>query len=180
MNALNYILDEQWKILEGRKWEEKLFICSVCVCERERERVCDLVCFVWLWFCVCIWEDPKINEGLYHSEGFFLLCTGCSLNIVFFPYNVVIFLNSAIVLLQRWSSTCHLWSPMYTPRKNREGPESGIYFEIFKKTQYLMNFLYVTEPSEKDDVREWEKWLVAKEVTYDWTRKPYYYHYYYS
>ena len=41
------------------------------------------------------------------------------------------------VLLQRWCSTCHLVvqarRPVYTPRKNRERPESGICFEIFKK-----------------------------------------------
>ena len=46
------------------------------------------------------------------------------------------------VLLQSWSSTCHLvvqaWSPVNTPRKNRERPESGIYLEVFEKTQYLM------------------------------------------
>ena len=30
-----------------------------------------------------------------------------------------------------------------TPRGNRERPESGIYFKIFEKTQYLMNTLYL-------------------------------------
>ena len=41
------------------------------------------------------------------------------------------------VLLQRWSFTCHLvvqaLSPVYTPRKNRERPESRIYFKNFRK-----------------------------------------------
>ena len=30
-----------------------------------------------------------------------------------------------------------------TPRGNRERPESGIYFNIFEKTQLLMNTLYM-------------------------------------
>ena len=45
------------------------------------------------------------------------------------------------VLLQRWCSTCHLviqaWSPVYTPRRNPERPESGIYFKISKKNTIL-------------------------------------------
>ena len=30
-----------------------------------------------------------------------------------------------------------------TPRENRERPESGIFLKILKKTQYLMNTLYI-------------------------------------
>ena len=45
------------------------------------------------------------------------------------------------VLLQRWCSTGHLvvqaWSPVYTARKNRERPDSGICFKIFDKNTIL-------------------------------------------
>ena len=47
------------------------------------------------------------------------------------------------VLLQRWCLTCHCVHTL-TPRGNRERPESGIYFNIFEKTQYLINTLYLT------------------------------------
>ena len=56
-----------------------------------------------------------------------------------FPWNVVIFLNSA-------SSTAAIVFDLpltLTPRGNRERPESGIYFKIFEKTQYLTNILYI-------------------------------------
>ena len=58
-----------------------------------------------------------------------------------FPKNVVIFLNSA-------SSAATLLFDLplrhpLTTRGNRERPESGIYFKIFEKTQYLMNILYL-------------------------------------
>ena len=37
-----------------------------------------------------------------------------------------------------------------TPRKNRERPESGIFFKIFENTQYLMNTLYIKAVSKVD------------------------------
>ena len=66
--------------------------------------------------------------------------TGCSLYIVCFPQNVVIFWTLQ-VLLQRLYSTCHLAGgpsikfgvQPQPPRENRERPESGIYFKIFEK-----------------------------------------------
>ena len=58
--------------------------------------------------------------------------------IVFFLSNVI-FLHSASSAAALRCSTCHLVtqarSPVYTPRKNRERPESGIYFKIFENTQ---------------------------------------------
>ena len=75
--------------------------------------------------------------------------TGCSLNIVFFPLNVMIFPNSASFAA---ALVCYLPSSgpsiksgvhKLTPRENRERPESEIYSKIFEKTQYLMNTLYV-------------------------------------
>ena len=47
------------------------------------------------------------------------------------------------VLLQCWCLTCQCIRTL-TPRGNRKRPESGIYFKIFEKTQYLMNNLYCT------------------------------------
>ena len=55
-----------------------------------------------------------------------------------FPQNVVIF------LLQRWRLTCHCVHSLKL-RGNRERPESGIYFKILEKTQYLM-YLPCTSP----------------------------------
>ena len=51
------------------------------------------------------------------------------------------------VLLQRWCLTCHCVHTL-TPRGNRERTESGIYFKIFEKTQYLMNTLYIRHMSD--------------------------------
>ena len=64
------------------------------------------------------------------------------INYCVFPYNFGIFLNSA-------SSAAAL--VLYLPgvcthtdtERNRERPESGIYFKIFEITQYLMNTLYM-------------------------------------
>ena len=52
------------------------------------------------------------------------------------------FLWTLQVLLQRWCLTCYCVHTL-TTRGNRERPESGIYNEIFEKTQYLMNTLYL-------------------------------------
>ena len=45
------------------------------------------------------------------------------------------------VLLQRWCSTCLVSVHTLTPRENRERPESRIFWNLWKKTQYLMNTL---------------------------------------
>ena len=59
-----------------------------------------------------------------------------------FPWNVVIFLNSASSAAAPAFELCHCVHTL-TPRENREWPESGIYFKIFEKTQYFMNTLYI-------------------------------------
>ena len=48
------------------------------------------------------------------------------------------------VLLQRRCLTCHCVHSL-TPRANRARPESRIHLKIFKKTQYLINTLYLIE-----------------------------------
>ena len=74
-----------------------------------------------------------------HSMGnviegcFILLCTGCSLNIVFFFLKVLWFFSTLRVLLQRWFSTCLVCVHTRTPRENRERPESGIFLKNRKK-----------------------------------------------
>ena len=74
--------------------------------------------------------------------------TGCLLNIVFFPLNVMIFPNSASLVA---ALVCYLPSSgpsiksgfhTLTPLENRARPESEIYLKIFEKTQYLMNTQY--------------------------------------
>ena len=63
--------------------------------------------------------------------------TGCSIIIVFFPLNVVIFLNSAIsaaaelLFYLPFRGSC-MKSGVHT----EERPESGIYFKIFKKKKH--------------------------------------------
>ena len=58
---------------------------------------------------------------------------GCSLNIVLFPSNFVIFLNSAssaaalVFYLPSGSPSVKSGVHLLTPRENRESPESGIY-----------------------------------------------------
>ena len=47
------------------------------------------------------------------------------------------------VLLQRWCSTCLVCVHTLTQRENREGPESGIFQNLLKRTQYFMNTLYI-------------------------------------
>ena len=63
--------------------------------------------------------------------------SGCSLNIVFFPFNFVIFLSSAssTAALVFYRLAC---VHTLTPRENRERDRN-----IIKKPQYLMNTLYV-------------------------------------
>ena len=66
--------------------------------------------------------------------------TGCSFNIVFFYLKFWIFLNSASS-----ASALVFYLPcVCTPREKRERPETGIFQNFRKKTQYLMNTLYVT------------------------------------
>ena len=47
------------------------------------------------------------------------------------------------VLLQCWCFSLLVCVQTLTPRENRERPESGIFLNLRKKTQYLMNTLYV-------------------------------------
>ena len=74
--------------------------------------------------------------------------TGYSLNIVFFPLNVMIFPNSAsfvaALICYLPSSSPSIKSGVHplTPRENRERSGSEIYLKIFEKTQYLINTLY--------------------------------------
>ena len=90
----------------------------------------------------------KIKRLLLIDNGnrkAFSAYTGCSLNIVCF--------------LQRWCLTCHCVHSL-TPRGNRERPESGIYFQIFVKTRYLMISLYKSsEPG-----RSWGGHVCFKEL----------------
>ena len=64
------------------------------------------------------------------------LCTGCSLDIVFFLKMLWFFWTLQVLLLQRWCLTCHCVLSL-TRRGNRERPESEIYLKIFEITQYL-------------------------------------------
>ena len=83
--------------------------------------------------CIPLWNCLSIYTYIFRCGAHIRTYTGCSLNIVFFPYFFVIFLNSAIVLLQRWCSTSLCWG-VHTliPRENRERSESG-FFKIFEK-----------------------------------------------
>ena len=76
----------------------------------------------------------------------YVCTTGCSLNIVLF-LKILWFFWTMPVLLQ---CGCSMYLPfsgpsmkpgVHTPRKNRERPESEIYFKISEKTQHLMNTL---------------------------------------
>ena len=60
---------------------------------------------------------------------------------VFFP-KILWFFWTLPVLLQRWCSSCLVCVHTLTLRANRERPESGIFWNLRKKTQYLMNTLY--------------------------------------
>ena len=62
--------------------------------------------------------------------------TGYSLIILFFPY-------FEIFLLQRWCSNCLVCVQPLAPRENGERQESGIFLNLRKQTQYLMNTLYI-------------------------------------
>ena len=59
---------------------------------------------------------------------------------VFFLQILWFFWTLPVMLQCWWCLTCHCVHTL-TPRGNRERPESGIYFKIFKKTQYFMNTL---------------------------------------
>ena len=74
------------------------------------------------------------------SAFYFEASTECSLNIEFFLKTLLFFLTLP-VLLQRWCSTCLVG--VHTQRENRERPESGIFSNLKKETQYLMNTLYL-------------------------------------
>ena len=69
--------------------------------------------------------------------------TGCSINIVFFPQNFVIYLNSAssaAALVFHLPGVC---AHTLTPRENRERPKSGIFLKIRKKHNTLYIYIYV-------------------------------------
>ena len=71
--------------------------------------------------------------------------TWCSFDIVFFPLNVVIFLNSAssaaaLAFYLPFSGPSMKYG-VHAEEKPREARVRN-YFEIFEKTQYLMNTLY--------------------------------------
>ena len=53
----------------------------------------------------------------------------------FFPLKCCDFSELCKFCCKRWGLTCHC--------VNRERHESGIYFKIFEKTQYLINTLYI-------------------------------------
>ena len=74
----------------------------------------------------------------------FLKHTGCSLNIVFSPLNVVIFLNcassaAALVFYLPFSG------PSMKSGVHIEEKPKYTYIEIFEKTQFLMNTLYMSK-----------------------------------
>ena len=71
--------------------------------------------------------------GILKNAGMY----GSSLNIVFFPLDFVIFLNSvssAAALVFYLPGVC---VHTLTPRENREMPESGIFLKIRKKTHNI-------------------------------------------
>ena len=77
------------------------------------------------------------------------LCTGCSLNIVFFPLNVVFFPLNVVIFQNSASSATALvfYLPFSGPCTQRWKTERGkspeYILEFSKKTQYLMNTLYI-------------------------------------
>ena len=96
-----------------------------------------------------LWTSPGlVNFGLMLrifilSKNFRTLSfldTGCSLKIVFFPQNVVLFLKSA-------NSTAALvfYLPGVCMHTDTEGKQSPEYLKKLDKTQYLMNTLYYTD-----------------------------------
>ena len=76
------------------------------------------------------------DEGTLTQRLEYYGATGCSLNIVFFPEDVVIFLTSA-------SSAAALvfYLPGVCTHTHTEGKQSSDYFFKSEKTQYLMNTL---------------------------------------
>ena len=60
-------------------------------------------------------------------------------------YYTPFFLKMLWFLLQPWCSTCLVCVHTLTPSENRERQESGIFKNLCKETQYLMNTLYFIE-----------------------------------
>ena len=90
-------------------------------------------------------EDNSRHDIL--KVGICMKGTGCSLNIVFFPYLKCMFLNSTTsdtgLVFHLIYGGPSMKSGVHTPRENSERPESRIYFAIFEsRTQYLINTLY--------------------------------------
>ena len=86
----------------------------------------------------------KHELGIYkrRKEGRIIQATGCSLNIVFFPYNFVNFLNSAssaAALVFYLPGVC---THTDTEGKQRKARVQNILKSSGKK-QYLMNSLYL-------------------------------------
>ena len=102
------------------------------------------------YLCVC---PIQLLEAFVHDERLALmplfciainfgLCTGCSINIVFFPNNSVIFLNSAssaAALVFYLPGVC---TYIDTEGKQRKTRVRNI-IKSLEKTQYLMNTLYI-------------------------------------
>ena len=85
----------------------------------------------WLfcpWIC-SLHPCPNVSD---------IWCTGCSLNIVFFPENVVIFLNSA-----RSAAALVFYLPDVCTHTATERKQSPEYFKIFEKNTILINTLYI-------------------------------------
>ena len=97
---------------------------------------CDLSCPPEGRWSVCHNFQKKVEK--FQALNVTRLYTRYSLNIVFFPYNFVIFLNSAS------SSAALVFDLQLCTLAETEGKprETRIYFKIFEKTQYLMDTLY--------------------------------------
>ena len=82
------------------------------------------------------WENLLDTPIFAHHFLTDILVQGVHWILCFFLKMFWIFLTLP-VLLQRWSSTCHLvvqaWSPVFTPRKNRERSQSPEYILQFSK-----------------------------------------------
>ena len=103
-----------------------------------------LKCWISNWICnsmlfigfCCNYESisriMSFNSTIVNINLAHHLRTGCSWNILFYPQNVVIFLNSASSAAVSVPGVVHT----LTPRENRERPESGI-FQNFKKNHNI-------------------------------------------
>ena len=91
------------------------------------------VCFYYRFVCVWLLCEHIVRVRIAICVRF-VWSTGCSLKIVFFL--------KYYDFSELCKFCCHCVHTL-TTRENLERPESGIYFKILDKTQYLMNTLYV-------------------------------------